>query len=124
MRKQIQVGSTVVVRLYDGREVEAKVTRIVDSVAGRKVHIVCSLNAAGRRYTHIFDFPGDVVNPPNDMHVTALVDGHLQFIVKSEVGDRYGGGERGAAVRRALILDDTLVACAHDGNVIARIDDY
>jgi hypothetical protein len=39
MRKQIQVGSTVFVRLYDGREVEAKVTAIVDSVAGRKVHI-------------------------------------------------------------------------------------
>jgi hypothetical protein len=37
--KQIQVGSTVVVRLYDGGEVEAKVTRIVDSVAGRKIHI-------------------------------------------------------------------------------------
>ena len=40
MRKQIQVGSTVVVRLYDGREVEAKITKIIDSVAGRKVHIV------------------------------------------------------------------------------------
>jgi hypothetical protein len=39
MRKQIQVGLTVVARLYDGREVEAKVTAIVDSVAGRKVHI-------------------------------------------------------------------------------------
>jgi hypothetical protein len=39
MRKQNQVGATVVVRLYDGREVEAKVTRIVDSVAGRTVHI-------------------------------------------------------------------------------------
>jgi hypothetical protein len=39
VRKQIQVGSTVVVQLYDGREVEAKVTRIEDSVAGRKVHI-------------------------------------------------------------------------------------
>jgi len=39
LREQIQIGSTVVARLYDGREVEAKVTRIVDSVAGRKVHI-------------------------------------------------------------------------------------
>ena len=39
MRKQIQVGSTVLVRLHDGREVEAKVTRIVDSVAGRTVLI-------------------------------------------------------------------------------------
>jgi hypothetical protein len=39
VRKQIQVGSTVVVRPYDGREVEAKITKIVDSVAGRKVHI-------------------------------------------------------------------------------------
>jgi len=37
--KQIQVGSTAIVRLHDGREVEAKITKIVDSVAGRKVHI-------------------------------------------------------------------------------------
>jgi hypothetical protein len=37
--KQIQVGSTVLARLHDGREVEAKITKIVDSVAGRKVHI-------------------------------------------------------------------------------------
>jgi len=37
--KQITTGSTVLVRLYDGREVEAKVTAIVDSVLGRKVHI-------------------------------------------------------------------------------------
>jgi hypothetical protein len=39
MRKQIQVGSTVVVRLYDGREVEAKITAIVNSPAGQKIHI-------------------------------------------------------------------------------------
>ena len=39
MPKQIQVGSTVLVRLHDDREVEAKITKIVDSVAGRKVHI-------------------------------------------------------------------------------------
>ena len=45
MRKQIQVGSTVVARLYDGREVEAKVTRIVDSVAGRKIHITYGITA-------------------------------------------------------------------------------
>ncbi len=38
-RKQIQIGSTVVVRLYDGREVEAKVTAIVNGPAGQKVHI-------------------------------------------------------------------------------------
>jgi hypothetical protein len=37
--KQIQIGATVVVRLHDGRKVEAKVTKIVDSVLGRKVHI-------------------------------------------------------------------------------------
>ena len=37
--KQIQIGSTVIVRLYDGRLVEAKVTAIVDSVIGRKVHV-------------------------------------------------------------------------------------
>jgi len=45
MRKQIEVGSTAVVRLYDGREVEAKITAIVDSVAGRKVHITYGLIA-------------------------------------------------------------------------------
>ena len=39
MPKQILVGSTVLARLHDGREVEAKVTKIVDSVAGRTVHI-------------------------------------------------------------------------------------
>ena len=39
MRKQIQVGSTVLARLHDGREVEAKITKIVDSVAGWKVHL-------------------------------------------------------------------------------------
>jgi hypothetical protein len=31
--KKIYVGSTVTARLHDGREVEAKVTKIVDSVA-------------------------------------------------------------------------------------------
>jgi hypothetical protein len=45
MPKQIQVGSIVVVRLYDGREVEAKITKIVDSVAGRKIHIAYGLIA-------------------------------------------------------------------------------
>ena len=35
----MQVGSTVVVRLYDGREVEAKITAIVNGPAGQKVHI-------------------------------------------------------------------------------------
>ena len=35
----------MVARLYDGREVEAKVTRIVDSVAGRKIHIAYGLIA-------------------------------------------------------------------------------
>jgi hypothetical protein len=39
MPKQIQVGSAVIACLHDGREVEAKVTKIVDSVVGRKVHI-------------------------------------------------------------------------------------
>jgi hypothetical protein len=37
--KQIDVGSTVTARLHNGRVVVAKVTAIVDSVAGRKVHI-------------------------------------------------------------------------------------
>jgi hypothetical protein len=37
--KKVQVGSTVVARLHDGRVVVAKVMQVVDSVAGRKVHI-------------------------------------------------------------------------------------
>jgi hypothetical protein len=37
--KQIQVGSTVLARLHDGREVIAKITALVDSVVGRKVRI-------------------------------------------------------------------------------------
>jgi hypothetical protein len=39
VKKQIDVGSTVTARLHNGRVVVAKVTAIVDSVAGRKVHI-------------------------------------------------------------------------------------
>ena len=39
MAKSIAVGDTVTVRLYDGRVVVAKVTAIVDSVTGRKIHI-------------------------------------------------------------------------------------
>jgi hypothetical protein len=37
VKKQIDVGSTVTARLHNGRVVVAKVTAIVDSVAGRKV---------------------------------------------------------------------------------------
>jgi hypothetical protein len=37
MRKHIAVGTAATVRLHDGREVAAKITKIVDSVAGRKV---------------------------------------------------------------------------------------
>jgi hypothetical protein len=43
--KQSQVGSTVLVRLHDDREVEAKITKIVDSVVGRKVHITFGASA-------------------------------------------------------------------------------
>jgi hypothetical protein len=39
MPKLISIGDTVTVRLYDGREVVAKITAIVDSVIGRKIHI-------------------------------------------------------------------------------------
>ena len=39
MPKQIDVGSTALVCLHDGREVEARITKIVDSVVGRRVHI-------------------------------------------------------------------------------------
>ena len=39
VKKQIEIGSTVTARLHNGRVVVAKVTVIVDSVAGRKVHI-------------------------------------------------------------------------------------
>lgn len=37
--QQIVLGSTVLVRLYNGREVIAKVTAIVNGPAGQKVHI-------------------------------------------------------------------------------------
>jgi hypothetical protein len=39
MPKHIETGSTVTARLYDGRVVVAKVTAVVDSVLGRKIHI-------------------------------------------------------------------------------------
>ena len=39
VKKQIDVGSTVTARLHNERVVVARVTAIVDSVAGRKVHI-------------------------------------------------------------------------------------
>jgi hypothetical protein len=39
VKKQIHIGSTAVVRLYDGREVVAKITAIVNGPAGQKVHI-------------------------------------------------------------------------------------
>jgi hypothetical protein len=45
MPKQIVVGSTVIVCLHDGREVEAKIKKIVDSVVGRKVHIAFGASA-------------------------------------------------------------------------------
>jgi hypothetical protein len=38
-RKQTQVGSTVLARLYNGRVVVAKITAIVNGPAGQKVHI-------------------------------------------------------------------------------------
>ena len=38
-KKQIDVGSTVTAPLHNGRVVVAKVTVIIDSVAGQKVHI-------------------------------------------------------------------------------------
>jgi hypothetical protein len=37
--KRLQVGLTILVCLHDDREVKAKITKIVDSVAGRKIHI-------------------------------------------------------------------------------------
>jgi hypothetical protein len=40
---------SLIVRLHDGREVEAKVTKIVDSVLGRKVHIAFGAFALIRR---------------------------------------------------------------------------
>jgi hypothetical protein len=40
MAKCVAIGDTVTVRLYNGRVVVAKVTAIVDSVTGRKIHIL------------------------------------------------------------------------------------
>jgi hypothetical protein len=34
-----QVGSRVMVRLFDGRELSGAIKRIEDTVAGRKVHV-------------------------------------------------------------------------------------
>jgi hypothetical protein len=53
MPKQIRVGSTVIARLHDGREVEAKITKIVDSVIGRKVHIAFGVVALIVKETQI-----------------------------------------------------------------------
>jgi hypothetical protein len=39
MFKQFAVGSTVLARLHDRREVVAKITAIVNGPAGQKVHI-------------------------------------------------------------------------------------
>jgi hypothetical protein len=39
VRKLLNIGATVLVRLYDGREVEAKITAVVNGPSGQKVHI-------------------------------------------------------------------------------------
>jgi len=39
VRKVLNIGETVLVRLYDGREVEAKITAVVNGPAGQKVHV-------------------------------------------------------------------------------------
>ena len=44
-RKQVHIGSTVLVRLYDGREVVAKITAIIDGPAGQKLHIALGVFA-------------------------------------------------------------------------------
>ena len=53
MPKLIQIGSTVLARLHDGREVEARITKIVDSVAGRRVHIAFGAFALIKNEAHI-----------------------------------------------------------------------
>ncbi len=41
LRREVRsLGDTVAVRLYDAREVIAKVTAVVDSVTGREIHIL------------------------------------------------------------------------------------
>jgi hypothetical protein len=39
VRKTLNIGATVLVRLYDSREVIAKITAVVNGPAGQKVHI-------------------------------------------------------------------------------------
>jgi hypothetical protein len=39
MTKNYQIGSKVLVRLYDGRELPGVVKQISDTVAGRKIHV-------------------------------------------------------------------------------------
>jgi hypothetical protein len=48
-----KIGSIVTVRLHDGREAVAKVTAIVDSVAGRKVHVLFGASALKVRPSQI-----------------------------------------------------------------------
>jgi hypothetical protein len=43
VKKQIHVGSTALVRLYDGREVEAKVTAIVNGPGAKGSYRIWSV---------------------------------------------------------------------------------
>jgi hypothetical protein len=36
LRKNVQVGSNVLVRLFDDREVDVRITKIIESVAGAR----------------------------------------------------------------------------------------
>ena len=44
-RKSIKVGNTVVVKLYDNREMVARVDAISETVAGRKLNISFAMSA-------------------------------------------------------------------------------
>jgi hypothetical protein len=80
------------------------------------------MDKASCGYAYVFDF-GWAIDAPDDVHIAALVEGDLLFVIECQIGNDYRGSERSAAVRRALIFDATLIASSYHSNVVARIHD-
>jgi hypothetical protein len=80
------------------------------------------MDEASRRYAYVFDFRRPI-HAPNHVHVPALVDGDLKFIVEGEIRDDDRRGECDPAIGGALVHDATLIGSAHHRYVIARIHD-
>ena len=79
------------------------------------------MKIASCRYADVFNVRRPI-DAPNDMDIAVLVDRELFFNVEKQVGNDYRIGERGTAIRGALILNATFVALPHHRNVAARID--